>query len=365
MKTLNRFNSAILIASILVLLAGLWAGLLRIGWAWPPIQPALPVGHGPLMVSGFFGALIGLERAVALKERRWVYLAPVLSGLGGLALTFGIAGVWGALLLFLGSAGMVAIFVVILRQQTLPYTVMMAAGAVTLMVGNLLWLLGWPVSRFVLWWMGFLVLTIVGERLELSRIVSRSRFSEVALLVASAVFALGLLTALAAWVPGVRIASAGLLLLAAWLLRYDIARRTVRKPGLTRFIAICLLGGYVWMGLGGLIGLVYPVAPAGPVYDAVLHAIFLGFTFTMIFGHAPIIFPAVLGLRIAYRKTMYIPLVSLHLSLALRVTGDLLANAAMRRWGGLLAMVVILGYFWMIAPFRKVNRTSAPLIPGM
>ncbi len=365
MKTLNRFNSAILVASILVLLAGLWAGLLRIGWAWPPIQPTLPVGHGPLMVSGFFGALIGLERAVALKERRWVYLAPVLSGLGGLALVFGVPGVWGPLLLFLGSAAMVAIFVVILRQQTLPYTVMMASGAVTLAVGNLLWLFGWPISRFVLWWAGFLVLTIVGERLELSRIVSRSRFSEVSLVVAGLVFGLGLLVELAAWLPGVRIASAGLLLLAVWLLRYDIARRTVRKPGLTRFIAVCLLGGYVWLGIGGLVGLVYTAASAGPVYDAMLHAVFLGFTFTMIFGHAPIIFPAVLGLKIAYRKTMYVPLVLLHLSLALRVAGDLLSNAAARRWGGLLAMLVILGYFWMIAPFRKVNRTSAPLIPGM
>jgi len=35
------------------LLAGLWAGLVRIGWAWPALRPTLPISHGPLMISGF------------------------------------------------------------------------------------------------------------------------------------------------------------------------------------------------------------------------------------------------------------------------------------------------------------------------
>jgi len=35
-------------------------------------------------------------------------------------------------------------------------------------------------------------------------------------------------------------------------------------------------------------------------YDAFLHAVLLGFVFAMIFGHAPIIFPAVLGIRIPF-----------------------------------------------------------------
>jgi len=365
MKTANRFNFVILGASILVLLAAMWAGLLRLGWAWPALQPALPAGHGPLMVSGFFGALISLERAVAMRKHRWTYLAPVFSAAGAAVLALGGQGAVGPVLMTLGSAGMVAIFVLILRQHAVPHTLMMASGALALLTGNLLWLTGRPVSRFVLWWAGFLVLTITGERLELSRIVARSRFSSWALLAASAVFGGGLVLLLFRWSAGVRIASAGLLLLALWLGRYDIARWTVRKAGLTRFIAVCLLGGYVWLAVAGLVGLAYQPAPAGPVYDAMLHAVFLGFTFTMIFGHAPIIFPAVLGLHIRYRRTMYLPLAALHLSLALRLAGDLLASAAARRWGGLLNVLVILAYFWMIAPIRKVNRESAPILPGM
>ncbi len=38
-----------------------------------------------------------------------------------------------------------------------------------------------------------------------------------------------------------------LLLIALWLLRFDIARKTVRRTGLTRFIALNLLIGYVWL----------------------------------------------------------------------------------------------------------------------
>src|SRR3989304_1178957 len=65
----------------LSLLAALGGGLIRLGWPLP-LVPTLPPNHGPLLVTGFLGTLIGLERAVALK-RRWPYGAPLLSGLGG------------------------------------------------------------------------------------------------------------------------------------------------------------------------------------------------------------------------------------------------------------------------------------------
>ena len=93
----------------------------------------------------------------------------------------------------------------------------------------------------------------------------------------------------------VRVTSVGVLGLGLWLLRYDIARRTVKMTGVTRFV---LLSGYVWLLVSGVIGFVYGGIPAGPIYRAILHAVFLGFVFAMIFGHAPIIFPSVLGLDI-------------------------------------------------------------------
>jgi hypothetical protein len=58
-----------MILTALALLAGLWAGLLRLGWQLPPLLLQLPAQHGPLMVSGFLGTLISLERAVATLGR--------------------------------------------------------------------------------------------------------------------------------------------------------------------------------------------------------------------------------------------------------------------------------------------------------
>jgi hypothetical protein len=327
--------------ALLALLAGMWAGLLRLSWTWPVLRPTLPVAHGPLMVSGFLGTLIGLERAVAL-ERRWPYVGPLLTGSGALLLVFGVSGSLGPLLITLGSLVFVFVFVVIVRRQPALFIVTMALGAVVWLMGNALWLAGRPIPIVVLWWAGFLVLTIVGERLELSRLLRLSRISYATFLLATGLYLAGLVLIDANLELGTRIAGVGMLTLTAWLLRYDIARRTVRQSGLARFTAVCLLSGYVWLGIGGLLALRFGGMLAGPRYDAMLHSLFLGFVFAMIFGHAPIIFPAVLGLPIAFRSVFYGHLVLLHLSLALRVTGDLLLWLPGRQWGGLLNVVVVL-----------------------
>jgi len=84
MKSLpNRFPLPFLILAILALLAALWAGLMRLGWLLPALTPALALAHGPLMISGFLGTLIPLERAVAMKQK-WMYAPPLLAGLGWL-----------------------------------------------------------------------------------------------------------------------------------------------------------------------------------------------------------------------------------------------------------------------------------------
>lgn len=70
----------LLVPALLALLLAAWAGLVRMGWALLPVSVA---EHGPLMISGFLGTLIALERAVALAAafRRgwWAYTAPLLS----------------------------------------------------------------------------------------------------------------------------------------------------------------------------------------------------------------------------------------------------------------------------------------------
>lgn len=133
-----------------------------------------------------------------------------------------------------------------------------------------------------------------------------------------------------------------MLALAAWLLRFDITSRTVRQTGLTRFIAVCLLSGYFWLGTSGLLRLLSPDISSTNMYDATLHTVFLGFVMSMIFGHAPIIFPAVLGRPMTYHPIFYVHLVLLHLSLALRIMGDLGAGLSARQWGGMFNVIAVL-----------------------
>jgi len=300
------------------------------------------------MVAGFLGSLIALERAVALN-RKWMYLSPLFSGIGGLVIAIGINGAIGSYLLTLGSLLLVAIFYSILREHTTSYTVAMALGALAFSIGSVLWLLGWSIPRVVLWWETFLVLTIAGERLELGRLVRLSKQAIQAFSIAMFILILGILVAAFSIRIGTRIFSLSLLALSIWLLVNDISWRTIRQHGVPRYAAICLLSGFVWLAIGGLLGLIYGAQAAGPLYDAILHTVFIGFVISMIFGHAPIIFPSILGLPIQYSPSFYTHLILLHSSLILRVVGDLLLNPMMRQWGGLLNGIAILLFLALTA----------------
>jgi hypothetical protein len=250
----------------------------------------------------------------------------------------------------LGSLGLVSIFAVIMRRQCALATVTMALGALLWLVGNSCWLAGWPVAQVVPWWSGFLVLTIAGERLELSRMLRLSVLHHALFVLAVCVFLAGLLLLALGLAYGGCAIGVGMLGLAWWLLQYDIARRTVRQAGLTRFIAVCLLSGYVWLGVGGALTWRFAGVLAGPYYDAMLHTVFVGFVFAMIFAHAPVILPAILSRTTSpYQSALYVPLLLLHISLLLRVVADLQGWGAGRQWGGLLNALAVLLFLLTLA----------------
>jgi hypothetical protein len=339
----------LLALAIMLLLAGLWAGLIRLGWSapkWYPLlgaawQPALPMAHGPLMIGGFLGTLISLERAVA-TQRPWGYAAPALSGLGTLLLVAGVPGWPGPALILLASATLLGVMGQLWRLHPTLFTAAMGLGAMNWLVGNALWLAGQPLPTAVLWWAGFLVFTIAGERLELSRLLRLSRMAYGAFAACIFLWLAGLAASVANFAAGMGVVGVGMTTLAVWLLRYDIAQRRLKAGGQARFIAVSLLSGYVWLGFSGLLAIYNGGATAGPTYDAALHALFLGFVFAMIFAHAPIIFPAVLKLPVVYTPRFYSHLILLHLTLILRIVSDLLLWQPGRLWGGLLNAVVLL-----------------------
>jgi len=354
----------LLALGMVALLTGLWAGLFRLGWDVPALHPNLPANHGPLMVSGFLGTLISLERAVALGQW-WAYATPLLTGLGALALLVGAPSLYGQTLVVMGSCGLVVLFASLLRSQPTLFTATMGSGTVAWVVGNVLWLAGWPISHIVPWWLGFLALMIAGERLELSRLLHLSAPSRAAFLTASGLLLVGLVGSAIRFEPGLRVTGIGLGAVAVWLLRYDVAWRTVRHEGLTRFIAVSLLLGYCWLLLGGVLVLVFGAVPPGPAYDALLHAIFLGFVFAMIFAHAPLIFPAILGIPVSFRFAFYAPLATLHLSLLLRIGSDLSGWTAGRQWGGLLNVLAIMLFFGKMVRALVSERARTTAHTGM
>lgn len=353
---LNPHYLPFLLLAVLALLFAMWAGLLRLGWALPAI-PKLAIAHGPLMVSGFLGVLIPLERAVAIRQK-WMFAVPVAAGIGWITLFF--QPFLGAVLMTLGSLGMLGILAVMVRLEPHIHTVTMAFGALAWVIGNVLWMIGMPIFQLVFWWMAFLVLTIGGERLELNRVLrpSKGKIRLFSLLAASLL--VGAIVATFALEAGARLSGLSMLLLALWFLKNDIATRNLRHPNaLTRYIAICLFSGFIWLGLGGGLYLYYGGLAAGPYYDAALHAVFVGFVIVMIFGHAPIIFPAILGVPISFSPMFYIHLALLHLSLIVRVAGDLALNIPVRKWGGLLNEVAILFFLGLTVysiVFRKKQQ---------
>lgn len=328
------------------LLAGLWGGLVLLGLPVPALRAAAAADHGPLMTLGFLGTLIALERAVALG-RTWAFAAPAAAGLGGLSLLVGAPPVVGRLLLGFAAVVLVLVYAVVLRIQPALHLVVMGSGAVCWYVATLVWLRGWPIPRMVPWLAGFLVLTVLGERLELARIGRLTPASIRHFVAAFGFFGVGLALSTgpdAAAVLGVRLAGIGLVGLALWGARHDVARRTVKVPGVTRFMAVCLLAGYVWLFVAGLTWLIAgDLERSIAAYDIALHGVFLGFIMSMIFGHAPVIVPAVLRVPLPFRPWFYAHVALLHASLLLRViAGDLLGSRLAWQVGGVGNEIAVL-----------------------
>ena len=328
MISTKTFRLPLIALGGLSLLAAIWAGLVRMDWNLLIPNLSFPETHGPLMIVGFLGTVIGLERAVALKKP-WTYGAPIFSVLSALAQLFTLPDGWSQTFAVVSSLFLLAIFFSLWRHQHESYLVIIGLGAVLWLVGNTLWLVDYPYFIVAAWWAGFLVVTITGERLELSRL-TRISFGN----------------RMSVSQPGSQVAGFGLVAIALWLLRWDITWRTIRTAGLSRFMAASLLSGYCWLFVAGVLWIFYAGDfIAGPHYDAMLHSIFLGFVFVMIFAHAPIILPSVTEVSLPFQKSFYAHLILLHLSLLLRIGGDLAELASIRMWGGLLNGLAILVFF--------------------
>lgn len=354
MKRRTLFTLLTMALVVLSVVLGILGGYNRLGWNGLPT--GLAGEHGAIMVGSFLGTLILLERAVVAKNK-WFLLAPILNGL---SLPLFLLGHSNAALLALvaGSMGLCYIYLDIIHRYRELYYYVMLVGAVCWLIGNIL---AWKYHFYLQalpWWISFLLLTITGERLELSRFLPIKKWQKGFLLVLLAVFVVASGSFYHGW--GQAVAGISLLLVAAWLLKYDMVRKNLRKTGLHHFSALMLGIGYVWLAIAGICMLLSTFTPIG--YDVLVHTFFIGFTFSMIFAHGPVILPGIAKLPFhPFSPGLYAWGFLLHISLLLRLCGSFYGFYPLKFWGGILNGVFIVAYFLTIG-YQVVRMKKALLL---
>lgn len=349
-----RGRLVVLVMALAAALSGLDAALLRVGVAAPVHSGSIADQHGVLMVYGFLGTAIALERAVALqagaRRAAWAYAAPAAGGLGAVLVILQAAGVVPAGRALPGGAWVasmgvfVAIYLAVWRRQQSYAVLVQLLGALAGLFGAALWARGLEVAAVVPWWAGLLVLTIVGERLELARVAFMAPAVERRILAASCLMVLALAATVLSPAWGYPLLGLALGVLMVDVGMHDIAWRTVRARGLTRFMAACMLAGYGWALVSALVWIVGGPALDGYRYDIVVHSLTIGFVMSMILAHAPVIVPALARRPLPYHPVMWAVWGLLHVGLLVRVVSG--ARAAVAGWqlGGTLSVVALLAF---------------------
>lgn len=341
------YRTVLLLPAGIAMLAGVNAALMLVG-VWAPVRAARAGDlHGMLMVGGFLATLIALERAVALRHPLG-FIAPVLLGIGGLTLLTPLPLVVGQLLLVNGSLVLVAVYAALFRRNHDDVVLVELLGAVHLAIGAGLWL-RLDIPWLLPWLVGFVVLTICAERVELARLHMPPTGGRTLVLHAGAL-TLTLVATLLWPDAGARLTGIVTASLVIWLVRNDVARRTIRSKGLPRFSAAALLSGYAWLLLAAVVWMIGGARTTGVHYDLVVHAVMLGFAISMVMAHAPVILPAVLRRPLPYRPVMWAPFVLMHVGLALRlIPGDLAGMHRVWQTGAVLNVVALLAFFGVAA----------------
>lgn len=323
------------------LLTGLNAGLLRLG-VWAPVaSERLSDLHGPVMVLGFMGTLISLERAQAMRHPV-AYLGPALFGVGSLSLIVGAPPALGKLLVLDGALAFLGLTVALWRRAPLGLVAAQSLAALFTVLFAGLWLVT-ELAPLLPLLAAFLVITIAAERAELAQLTMGRRAVPTllalgGLMTAGAVLSLGLPDL------GGRVVGLACLIIALWLLRDDVGRRLIRTDRLRRYNAAALLTGNIWLAVAGVVWLAVGQPASAGAYDAVIHATFLGFGMAMIMAHAPIIFPAVIGRPLPYGAAMWGPLLLLNVGMVLRLSGGLAGVPPLYRTGGMITVLAVLSF---------------------
>jgi len=366
---------AVPIAVVFMLLAVV-LGTLRLlsfhGIVSPTPLTFLQYHHGELMVFAFLAPLLLTERylgATNFSLNRSIHIMPFLVVAGAILKV--LSWVIGVTVLNTIGSVVIAIAVVIYvyllyslgRQSTqpLPFRYMLLA-ALVLLAGTLFNISRSPVGdpSFTLLLLSFPILTILGERVELSRFLSpemyrRAEWGFWVAVTASVVLLFRILVVNSDYM----VVAWGVLLAVAVVpvLRSELTLVRLGRKGLHLYLGRHLVVSYVWLFLGLLVLVI--ARESYPLYDAATHSLSIGFVFTMIMAHAPVIIPVILPRRIAEERLAYYPLTLLIIGTGMRVLGYLLGavGVTISALAGLSGVVVLLA---IIAFGVMITRSLRP-----
>lgn len=306
--------------------------------------------HSIAMVFGFLAAMIMTERVagvalipgakdlgpskimvplilfgVIAELLSYVLATPALRYVGAVSLM-------GGCLCFLATLRF-------LRRNTvskLPYNFMMLSVVALLLAAGFS-AFSLPIANFgfIMLLISFPVLFILGERVELTRLVgtaTSSNLFRVAFsfaVVSTALFTVGSVRLLP--VEANIVFLLGSLLLFAVFLSVLFAenrniRRLLKSPRpIQRYVGIHVRIAHLWGLVGMALATAYYLSQYRlNLYDSFIHALTVGFVGTMMLAHAPMILPGIMGRKSRDEQLTFVPLSILTLAVTLRIIGELL-----------------------------------------
>jgi hypothetical protein len=235
---------------------------------------------------------------------------------------------------------------------------------------------------FIMLLLSFLVLFILGERIELTRIVSSPKsnkgFRRVLVTAAVSIILFGVgsaerFTMLANLTFLIGSALLLIVFLSVLIVENHNLRLLLKSPRpLQHYVSRHVRVAYGWAVIGMFLAIGYSLSGFEyDLYDPFIHSLTLGFIGTMMLAHGPVILPGVLRRKFNEEKLTMLPLAVLTLSVILRVGGDLFMlisySAAARLTAGfsgwLVLAAVLLFLSWIVRgttePATVVNHAQS------
>lgn len=354
MRSAPQVRTALLGASLLILIVGVLGGIARLASGVPAPDGAI-AEHGVIVALGAFGTIVSLVRLVQARAA-WSVAGPVASVGACVALVAGAPHVLVATLVLVAGVILAAMIVQIVRSTRRTFaTDHMLAGALAWVGAALVWLVRADAAILITWLAGFLLLTIAGERMHLGKLIfKRTARRDARMLLAGCSLAL----VCSLWLSRVGMIAFGIVAAsyAVWLFRMDPSRR-MRRDAASRFMSNGVLAALAWLLAAGALWIVAGLR--GDLGDAAIHVFMLGFVASMIVAHAPTVLGAVTGLRLGHHVSLYLHAALLHAGVAVRTVGDVTGAASVLRAGSdLTAAAVILFAIATAASVARAARAS-------